>query len=56
MDISNLLHHDNALRVVMKEYHKHRCEYLQTFLRRNPGLSLEDTLMNLNLLDEDRVI
>ena len=52
--VSSLLH-DIALRVVMTEYHKFRCEYLESFLRRNGGLSVEDAVMNLNLLDEDRV-
>lgn len=51
--VSSLLH--IALRVVMTEYHKFRCEYLESFLRRNGGLSVEDAVMNLNLLDEDRV-
>ena len=52
--VSGLLH-DIALRVVMTEYHKLRCECLESFLRRNGGLSVEDAVMNLNLLDEDKV-
>ena len=39
----------------MSNYHKFRIEYLQRFLRRNGGMSVEDVVMNLNLLDEDRV-
>ena len=52
--VSSLLH-DIALRVIMTEYHKFRCEYLESLLRMNGGLSVEDAVMNLNLLDEDRV-